>query len=129
MKVFLIRDDSYIDGVYGKLWIDEKYFCETLSPDKDDKERFFIPPGEYVCKRFHGEHWKNTFEIIVPGHTALLFHILNWEDQSKGCIGLGCKRVIMKDKRALTGSKLAFDKFIELTKGVNTFDLTIKDIY
>jgi len=129
MKVFLIRDDSSIDGVYGKLWIDEKYFCETLSPDKDDKERFFIPSGEYVCKRFHGNHWKNTFEVIVKGHQGLLFHILNWESQSEGCVGLGFQRTVLNNKRALSQSKNAFNKFLELTKDVDEFNLTIEDTY
>lgn len=46
-----------------------------------------IPHGRFTCKRSffnRGGYW--TFEVLVPGHSRLLFHKGNVEAHSEGCI-------------------------------------------
>lgn len=129
IKMKIIRDKMDEQGAFGKLYIEGVYLCETLEPDITDKVGFYIPAGVYPCKRFHGNKWKNTFEILVEGHTALLFHVGNTEKDTKGCVLLGLSRGRIGEKEAVFSSKLAFSEFMDATNGVDTFELTIEDRY
>ena len=89
-----------------------------------------IPQGVYTCMR--GEHELEngpkfiTFEVMgVPGHSGLLFHKGNFDNDSKGCILLGMNVVGAPGARMITQSGLAFDRFMALQKGVDDFQLTV----
>lgn len=127
MEVHIIRDETSEQGTLGKMYIDGVYFCETLQPDEDDKNRFYIPSGHYLCKRFHGVKWPNTFEIICPPHTALLFHAGNVETDSLGCILLGSERGKLQGNRAVLNSGVTFKKFLKVTGNVNELGLLIEN--
>lgn len=124
----IVRDEETEEGSLGSLFINFAYFCETLQPDAADLTRFHIPPGEYRCKRFHGVKYKDTFEIVVKGHTALLFHAGNIEEDSLGCVLLGSARGKLGKDRAVLNSGATFKKFMEKLKDVDEFTLTVIDV-
>lgn len=125
----IVRLEQTDQGALGVLLLDGLIFCYTLEPDNKEKDRFYIPAGLYKCKRFHGSKWKNTFEIICPPHTALLFHSGNIETDSLGCVLLGSTTGKLKGKRAVLNSGVTFQQFLDFTKYVNEFNLIIEDRY
>ncbi|MEW6613954.1 MAG: DUF5675 family protein [Thermodesulfobacteriota bacterium] len=129
MKTKIVRLEESTQGALGVLLIDDVIFCFTLEPDRNEKGKLYIPQGEYHCKRFHGTKWKNTFEIVVPGHTAVLFHSGNTEADTLGCILLGATTGKLKGNRAVLNSGETFKNFLDRTKDVNEFPLIIEDSY
>jgi len=129
MKARIVRLEQTAQGALGSLLLDGEIFCFTLEPDQDEKCKLCIPPGHYQCRRFHGTKWPNTFEIIVPGHTAVLFHAGNTEADTLGCILLGATTGKLKGNRAVLNSGATFQAFLERTKELPSFDLTIEDWY
>ena len=125
-RLRIFRVERSEDGIIGILTIDGKAFCYTLQPDERDAH-FSIPEGSYAVKRFHGRTYPDTFEIVVAGHTALLFHILNQEDESEGCIGLGKMVGNINGKRAILGSGDAFKEFMRIMGDVQEADMFIQD--
>lgn len=135
MQARIVHLEQSEQGALGALLFDGEIFCFTLQPDINDPKRFYIPPGEYICRRFHGVKWPDTFEIVRPGtngvdgHTDLLFHAGNAETDSLGCILLGSSVFKLKGFRAVSNSGLTFKLFLDYTKKVNEFPLKIVDCY
>lgn len=129
MYVRMVRVEMSDKGAIGVLLLDSVIFCYTLQPDVNDPNRFYLPAGDYLCRRFHGEKWKDTFEVIVPGHTALLFHPGNIEEESKGCTLLGETTGKLKGDRAVLNSGATFKAFMDYAKDVVSFPLRIVDCY
>ena len=128
MSARIVRLESTLDGALGILLLDSKIFCFTLQPDKDDS-KYHIPAGEYLCKRFHGTKWVDTFEIVVPGHTAVLFHAGNTEADTKGCVLLGSSVGKLKGQRAVQNSGKTFEDFMNRCFNLMQFKLLIEDRY
>ena len=124
--VRIIRVERSEDGLIGVLTIDGKADCWTMQPDERDSH-FSVPVGNYLCKRFHGKKWQDTFEIIVAGHSALLFHIGNREDDSEGCLLLGEEVGELNGKRAVLASGKAFMEFMKKMGSDQEFNLVIVD--
>jgi Family of unknown function (DUF5675) len=62
-----------------------------------------------------------AYEITeVLGHSGILFHIGNYNKDSDGCVLLGTAL----GQQCITGSKVAFDKFMAMQSGQN-FKLTV----
>ena len=95
-----------------------------------------VMPGEYVCQR--GPHRLQsmtedfeTFEVMhVTGHTGILFHWGNWNEDSRGCFLTG--QSIAKaehngeaDVELVTKSRETFKKFMDRMKGIDEFALTV----
>jgi hypothetical protein len=132
MKASIVRLEQTEDGAIGVLLLDSIIFCYTLQPDSLDTKKFSIPEGEYIAKRFHGTKWPDTFEVVgegTKGHTALLFHAGNTEVDTLGCTLLGSSVNKLKGFRAVSNSGLTFKLFLEATKTLSEFPLTIKDCY
>lgn len=74
------------EGAFGVLLSNGIPFAVTLQPtDQDLKTK--IPPGSWRCTRsFFYRGGYPSFEILVPGHSRLLFHRGNLEDDSDGCV-------------------------------------------
>jgi hypothetical protein len=125
-KVNILRMETTASGLIGVLMIDGIIDCFTMQPDPTDVH-FSIPVGNYLCRRYHSEKFPDTFEIVVQGHTALLFHVMNLEDESKGCIGLGESVGYLKGKRAVLSSGVAFEQFMKGMGGDQQFNLIIED--
>ena len=105
--------EETLDGSIGALLINNEVLCWTLTPDSFD-EKYHLSLGKYEYKRFRGTKFKDTFEIIVPGHTEVLFHNGNTEENTKGCVLLGMKTGEIGGKRAVLDSIDAFDKFMRI---------------
>lgn len=84
-----------------------------------------LPDGTYLCKR--GIHKLThstieTFEVTnVPGHSGILFHTGNSEQDSDGCILLG--QTAYEDR--LYNSKTAFATFMRLLNTETEFTLEV----
>jgi len=124
----LFRLEQTDQGALGALVLDGQYFCSFLMPDAGG-DKFQIPAGAYKCKRFHGRKWKDTFEIIVEGHTALLFHSGNIEDHTEGCVLLGQYPGKLGENRAVLNSGATFKRFMERMRNYEEFNLEIVDLY
>lgn len=127
--VRLVRLEQSEQGALGVLMIDSQIFCFTLEPDVNEQGKLYIPMGVYQCKRFHGTKWPNTFEIVVPGHTAVLFHSGNTEADTLGCVLLGSSVGKLKGNRAVLNSGETFQNFLTVTASENFFSLNIEDRY
>ncbi len=87
-----------------------------------------LPPGEYVCQR--GLHLLKgmsvpfeTFEIMdVPGHSDILFHVGNTNDDSEGCVLLGSSR----SHNMIVESRITFNAFMQLQAGLDVFNLVVQ---
>ncbi len=133
MKLKLIREEAEYDGIFGKL-LDEtgKRIAVTLEHSYNNVPK--IPVGTYECKlslhRLHGMNYDfSTYQVQdVPGHSSILFHWGNYNEDSDGCILLG-KNIIPNtesiDGRMITSSKNTFSKFMDLLRGKDTFTLEV----
>ena len=126
-KVTIVRLEQSDAGALGSLLIDNWLYCSSLEPDVNDTDRFQIPVGKYLCKRFYGYKWKKTFEVVVKGHTAILFHAGNVEADTEGCILLGRQPSYLKGQRAILNSGFTYRKFLKEFGTIDEFMLTIYD--
>ncbi len=121
IKARILRLEETVEGALGVLLLNNRYFCSTLEPDKNDPVRYQIETGIYYCKRYSSEKFPNTFEVIVPGHTALLFHAGNVEEDTTGCIILGQYPGKLRESRAVLNSGATFKLFMSMLEGVDYF--------
>lgn len=137
MNLIIHRKKFAIDGIFGEL-LDEKgsLVAVTLEHAYYQDGKFYpkMPQGTYECKRgLHRLHGMindfETFEIAeIPEHTNILFHQGNWNKDSEGCVLLG-KRIgpMLNGGEMICDSKKAFDAFMALQEGMDTFTLVVLD--
>lgn len=137
MTFKLNRKSSSIDGVFGVLLdAQDNEAAVTLEhayeqPDSTYKPK--VPVGVYICKR--GQHQLehmtqpfSTFEIMnVPNHTNILFHVGNYNHDSDGCVLLGEYVLESAGEKVITHSKITFDRFMNLLRNENEFQLTVTE--
>lgn len=90
-----------------------------------------IPSGVYSCVRgthcLHNGVPFETFEITgVAGHSNLLFHAGNFNNDSEGCVLVGDNIVANGSTEMITDSKITFKKFMQMQEGVSEFTLTVR---
>ena len=129
MRARIVRLEESDQGAIGVLLLQGEVFCFTLEPDRNERGKLHTPQGVYHCQRFRGTRWKNTFEILVPGHTAVLFHSGNVEADTKGCVLLGSSVGKLKGERAVLNSGLTFKQFLIVTANLEEFSLFVEDRY
>lgn len=138
MNLTLTRNRFKYQGIFGDLKSDDgKLSLFTLEhayavPSGTDWVPK-LPEGLYTCRR--GQHNLkgrverglppfDTFEITgVPGHTDILFHVGNFNGDSEGCVLVG----MQAGEGEVTGSREAFQKFMDAQIGVDSFQLTVKN--
>jgi Family of unknown function (DUF5675) len=137
MDLILKRLEFREDGIFGELLSGTgEFICITLEhayPVEGSDPQPKVPEGVYKCQRgthqLHPDKPKfETFQITnVPGHWGVLFHQGNYNKDSEGCVllGTGLGWTAQKQKM-ITGSKIAFDKFMKLFAGVDDFTLEVK---
>jgi hypothetical protein len=118
------------DGIFGELRTEAgDLFCQTLEHAflSGDGWTPAVPVGTYTCVRGthqlagHAQPFE-TFEVThVPGHTGILFHKGNWNADSSGCILLGLEA----EEKMILESERAFDRFMDLQKGLASFNLVV----
>ena len=131
MLLTLKRVAENEDGTFGVLIHNNIPFCLTLEPEwRDNKQNIScIPPKHYTCEKVNSRKFVSTFEIKRgPNRTHVLFHKGNVETDTLGCVILGEQFESLNGKCAILRSGKAFDEFINLTKGLITFNLQIEDV-
>lgn len=113
LRVFRLEDHD--QGSLGVLAFDGRLFCFTLEPDSGDPAKPRILAGTYLLKHFSGYKYKKTLEIVVTGHTAVLFHSGNLEAHSQMCVLIardpGYLFIQGKKIRAILDSRTVYKKF------------------
>lgn len=102
------------EGVpFGPVTLERTY---PLSDERPNGPQFVkIPGGVYECRPttfLRGGY--GTFEVTgVRGHSRLLFHRLNTETESEGCIGVGQRFGTLGGVPAVLQSALGFAQFLQ----------------
>ena len=100
MNIIVKRIFKGADYTIGKLYIDGKYFCDTLedtvrAPGVKIPGKTAIPAGKYKIKLTESLRFKKLMPRLenVPGFTGVLIHSGNTADDTEGCILVGRNRV------------------------------------
>jgi len=133
MRLILRRTSFTEYGVFGALWNEQgdllAYTLEHAYPNENVPAYLpKMPAGTYDCQR--GMHtlksstWAfETFEVLgVPGHSGILFHTGNENDDSAGCVLIGKEIVGSR----LLNSREAFKEFMRKMEGIDEFQLEVK---
>lgn len=132
----LVRVSVSHDGAFGVLLLDgvpagpvtiERTYPVAPSTPKGP-QLVKIPPGTYSCHRtvfYRGGY--DTYEITgVVGHSRLLFHRGNVEEDSDGCILVGARFGYLGMRPCVLGSREGFAEFMRLTWGRSRFSLAVR---
>lgn len=150
MEILLKRIAKKPNYTIGKLYIDGKYFCDTLE-DKDRgltqsmneaeilkikvKGQTAIPTGKYkidmntVSPRFGNSSWAKLYKgivprlINVPGYSGILIHPGNTSSDTSGCILLGQNKVVGQ----VINSQITWKAFMQkVTSCKQVINLTVE---
>ena len=135
MNLKLRRTDHREDGIFGVLLDNTgKQIAVTLEHayDSGHGNGTYVPKlpvGAYQCvrgtHRLHNKVPFETFEITgVKGHSGILFHVGNKNNDSDGCVLLG--NSYGGEPRVIANSRMTFEAFMNLQHGVNSFTLTVE---
>lgn len=146
MNALLQRIADTPFGVFGYLDLraadgaPQGRFCTGEDDWLDNRSQVScIPAGLYVCRRtVHHKTGEPTFEITgVPGRSRILIHPGNTEEDVMGCVmvgtDFGCRTVPDEDapgqparlKWGVSGSRVAFERFMAKLAGIQQFDLQV----
>jgi len=121
LKTVAVREDGCFSAV---LW-DGRPFAVSVERTFDDGKPV-IGNGIFRCKRsFYNKGGYPTFEIIVEGHTRVLFHKGNKEADSLACVLVAESFSVMDGQTAISDSKGGFEEFMTLTTGLEEFDMEV----
>ncbi len=138
MNFILTNTDFLESGIFGKLVSEDGLTTfETLQHaypiiPVDSTETVWTPKvavGTYSCIR-HSPHrlpyttfmLQNVPDFQGQPVSGILIHVLNFDSESEGCIGIGLGR---DGNIAIIHSKDAFNKFMDLQIGIEQFNLII----
>jgi hypothetical protein len=139
MKAKIVILEESEQGALGVLVLDNAIFCFCLLPDDADQKKFHIPSNNfehpfYICRRYQSPKHGNTFVIsrpetpgLIDGHDYIEFHAGNTEADSLACILLGATTGKLKGNRSVLNSGDTFKAFLDYTKNINEFQLTVVD--
>ena len=149
MKLVLKRIAKLDKYTIGKLYIDEKYFCDTLEdPDRglssnmplDEikkikvKGETAIPIGTYkinmniISPKFKNKSWAKPYNgriprlENVPGYEGILIHPGSYPEDTQGCILVGKNKI----KGQVVESQNTFHSLMSILKGNNDITITIE---
>lgn len=134
MDLILTRKQSRSDGIFSQLTdINGNFVCETLEHAYRDQDGYFakLPVGLFHCVRGKHElhrmtHKFETFEITgVPGHSDILFHWGNFNQDSSGCVLVGTLMANDSGLQMVSHSVETFRRFMDIQDGVDSFQLTV----
>jgi hypothetical protein len=70
----------------------------------------------------------DTFQVIVPGRSKILFHKGNLASDSHGCILIGEQFEPVNGVPGIAASAKGFDQFLRLMADVDEFELEIREV-
>ena len=116
MKITIKRKIFTDISTIGEMWIDGKYFCDTLEDKVRDKKIAkitAIPKGTYdTILDFSNRFQKIMPHILnVPNYDGIRIHNGSTAENTDGCILLGKK---VKQDNLITDSKKTFAIFMEM---------------
>jgi len=125
MDVLLERFLYHPKGTLGSLTIDGERFYSVERPWQNNTPNVScIPEGDYLVVWRTSPKFGLTWHITdVPERTHILIHVANFPEDVQGCIGLGTD--LMGDKVAVSSSRVAVERFEELTKGEEEWQIKI----
>jgi Family of unknown function (DUF5675) len=137
MEIMLRRVGKVSDGVFGVLSypVEDGYqpFAVTLEHSYHPDNKPKIPAGKWKAKRTrYVKGGYDTFEVLIPNHSRILFHKGNTEADSEGCILVGEMFSIFSlnktvSKHGIARSAEGFNEFMALVSEVDEFGLEVKD--
>ena len=124
----LVRVAILPEGAFGVLKHAGMPFAVTLEhtyPFAGGRQMLKVPPGRHRCipTWFHRGSYR-TFEIIVEGHSRLLFHRGNLEADADGCILIAESFGLLRGQSGILDSSNGFAEFMRLA-GSHAFDLAV----
>lgn len=127
LKTVAIRPD----GCQGVLLVEEgpqfdpRPFAVTNERTFEDV-RPVIQNGRWLCKKtwYHKGDYA-TFEIVIPGHSRVLFHRGNKETDSEACVLVAESFAVVDGQTVIADSKGGFDEFWNMVKHLDEFDLVV----
>lgn len=117
LKTVAIRED----GCYSVLLWDGRPFAVSVERTFENL-RIVIPPGLALCKRT--QYYKGgypTYEIVVEGHSRVLFHKGNKEAHSEACVIVAESFGMLGKDTAVLDSEHGFNEFMQLADGNSEF--------
>ena len=117
------------DGAFGMMLGDDGVpFAVTLERTFEDK-RVVVVDGEYICPKdfYHGGGYA-TFGIPVEGHTRVLFHKGNVEENSLACVLVGEKFEPFNGKPGIAESGKGFSEFMARYGAEEAFRLKVSSV-
>jgi hypothetical protein len=131
MKLKLIRDERGADYTYGKLYINDNYFCETIEDEERAQKVMHetaIPKGTYKIILNFSNRFQQRMPLLlnVPNFSGIRIHTGNTDDDSSGCIILGRTRGRLKGQPAVLESRVVFNELmVRLTAADKRETITI----
>lgn len=141
MKIVVNRIAKKPTYTIGKLYINDKYFCDTLEDtdrninnnmsiaeiiSKKLRGKTAIPTGTYQLSITYSPRFKKNMPLISPvkGFDGIRIHTGNTSEDTDGCLLLGENKV----KGKVINSKVTYEKFFSLIskEPKNTITITIK---
>jgi hypothetical protein len=119
---------AYQSGQFGVLLHRGEPFAVTVERayETDGVLATKIPPGRYRCvATFYHKGGYATFEILVPGHSRLLFHRGNTARDVDGCVAIGESYGQLKGITAILDSAHGFADFWDHVGGLSEFVLEV----
>ena len=125
MDILLERFAYHPSGTLGSLTLYGERFYSIERPWKNNSPNVScIPEGSYPVVWRTSPRFGLTWHITdVPDRTHILIHVANFPEDVQGCIGLGTD--LMGDKVAVSSSRIAVERFEELTKDEEEWQIKI----
>ena len=131
MKLKLIRKYKCLNYTIGHLYINDKYFCDTLedkvrqldSIEDKIKHKTAIPKGKYKVVVTMSPRFKRLLPLLlnVPFFEGIRIHRGNDENDTSGCIIVGENKI----KGKVINSTYYEKKLVELLKNEENIEIEI----
>jgi hypothetical protein len=131
-QVTLYRLGESGGEMYGALRIGDRARFVTLEEAwRDNRTKVScVPVGKYLCMEYESPKFGHTYILNnVIGRSSILFHWGNTSFDTEGCILIGSSFNGLQGGHGITSSKIAFEKFMILMRGISHFDLEIKNCF
>ena len=108
MKLTLKRKFLGDNYTIGDLFIDGKFFCNTIEDTVRELPQTAIPAGTYKVTMEYSPRFKRKLPLLhnVPHFIGILIHSGNDESDSAGCLIVGNNTI----KGKVTNSRVTSDK-------------------